>query len=116
MQGVKEAILLLKQYGTPVFASALTAAKFTAWAGIIGGSVVAILAMVVLWLVLPKLADEEAYVEGNVHHQKVNNQGPRMVAWGVAGFVMAFAICFAIGGVYDLVSLDYQAYKLMLFK
>ena len=114
MEGVKEAILLLKQYGTPVFASAVTAAKFSAWAGIIGGIITFILAFVILKWILPKIQDVEEDKEKEIEAE--DNLGMRLVAYGFAIFVAAVAMAFAIDGIYQLVSIDYQAYKLMLFK
>ncbi len=114
MQGVKEAILLLKQYGTPVFASAVTAAKFTAWAGIVSGTLGVILSFVLLWWLLPKLKDVEADKEKEIKAE--DNFGSRLGGWAFFISCALVALAFAIGGVYELVSLDYQAYKLMLFK
>jgi len=34
----------------------------------------------------------------------------------VAIIVVGFCISFAVDGIYELVSLDYQAYKMMLLK
>jgi hypothetical protein len=115
MQGVKEAIILLKQYGTPVFASAVAASKFAAWAGILGGIATAILWFVILkYLVLPYIQDVKADKEKEIIAE--DNRLGRGVAWGCAIILALFAITFSITGVYELVSLDYQAYKLMLFK
>lgn len=100
MEGVKEAIILLKQYGTPVFASAIKGAKFMAFSKI-GGSVamvlIALLGLKFLW-------------------KKFGEGDPQFLIGLVAGILILFSVILGIDGIYELVSLDYQAYKMMLLK
>jgi len=114
MEGVKEAIILLKQYGTPVFASAVAGAKFTAWAGIIGGILGAALCFILLYYVLPHFKDVPADEENDKEAESMEVE--RGVAWIITIVIALLSLSFAIGGVYELVSIDYQAYKMMLLK
>lgn len=109
MFDVKEAIILLKQYGTPVWTSALAGVKFSAWAGI-GIGAVGFLAIAIFYLFIwPKLWEKTI-------KDMYDKSGP-LAAAGIFTFLIALiATVLLVGGIHSLVSLDYQAYKLMLFK
>ena len=98
---VKEIIILLKQYGTPVWVSAMTGAKFTAWLGISAG-VLGFIAILAYFLLLHKKWKEE-------------NNGLTEV-YIVIGGIALLAITFFMCGIYKLATLDYQVYKMILLK
>lgn len=108
MFDVKEAIILLKQYGTPVWASALAGLKFSAWAGI-GIGAIGFLAVLVFWLAFwPKVWDK---IKDNY-----DKSGTLTLVGLGTFFVLLISLVLVVGGVHSLVSLDFQAYKLMLLK
>lgn len=114
MEGVKEAIMLLKQYGTPVFASAVAGAKFMAISWILG-SIVAIVLCLICWKYVPNvLKDVEEDLEKDIKAE--NNEGMRFGAQVCLILTIILALVFLFNGIYELVSIDYQAYKMMLFK
>jgi hypothetical protein len=109
MQGVKEAIILLKQYGTPVFTSAVAGAKFSAWAGIIGGGLGALFLLIALLWFRGKVKKAKG-TELQLKDDTV------IMCHVITGMMIIMGIVFMINGFYELVSIDYQAYKMMLLK
>lgn len=96
---VDKAILLLKQWGTPVFKSALAGAMFKAWAAIACSIFAAFLTLVLFKYIWPKAKGE-----------------PKVALAIITIIILVVSMCFLFEGVYQLLSLDYQVYKMMLLK
>lgn len=110
---VDKAILLLKQWGTPVWMSALAGAKFVAVSKIL---IAALFIISSAWTV--KILFNRFGLESDKDRDKddLKNKDVRLIVLIVAIIVVGFCISFAVDGIYELVSLDYQAYKMMLLK
>ncbi len=93
--------------------SALAGAKFVAWSQIL----IAILVIgFSIWGARWITSDFDYSKDAEKKSGEWKASETKLVVYVIAFFVIGLAISFIITGAYELVSLDYQAYKMMLLK
>lgn len=100
MLDIDKAILLLKQYGTPVWKGAMTAAKVSAVIKFSWSIILFVLAATIL-----KLCWKET-----------NDKDMKAIITIIVVALTGISIALGMDGLKEIFSLDFQAYKLMLFK
>lgn len=108
---IDKAILLLKQWGTPVWASAMAGAKFLALSKIIISITIIAFTVGAIVYLRPWMRSRPETSDMNITKIQA-----KLIVFVVSITLLFFCIGFMIDGFYGLTTLDYQAYKMMMLK
>ena len=109
---IDKAIVLLKQYGTPVWKSAVAGVKFKAIASM-SVSLIGLILLIICFRYVWNSIDEH---EGESTDSSWSRAELRVIMLIVFGGLAILAGIWFFDGAYSLVALNHEAYKLMLLQ